>query len=108
MDQQRRKDLRDAMAIVKMACWDVEELSEGRRILGHVMVHIYNREGKERLDTKAQEAVKSVYPDAHCAPLAQAYYPDFYVIRAKREEWAESLAMGETPDVAWKNAHNKI
>jgi len=41
MTQQRRKDLRDAMAIVKAACREVEEGSEGRRILGRIMAHIY-------------------------------------------------------------------
>lgn len=48
--------------------------------------------------------VRTRYPDAHCAPLMRASYPDFFVIRATRDLWSDSLATGPTPEVAWDNA----
>lgn len=56
----------------------------------------------------AKETVRSSFPEAHCAPLADAHYPDFYVIRATRTEWAETLAKGPTPDRAWRNAAKEL
>lgn len=52
----------------------------------------------------AKDVIKLVYPEAHCAPLAHAEYPHFYVIRARRSERSESLATGPTPEGAWRNA----
>lgn len=49
-------------------------------------------------------AVKRMYPGAHAAPMADAAYPDYYVIRASCIEWAETLAAGATPAQAWENA----
>jgi hypothetical protein len=33
---------RDAMAILKRLCWEVEENSDGRRALGRAMAHLYH------------------------------------------------------------------
>jgi hypothetical protein len=55
-----------------------------------------------------QDEVRKVYPHAHCAPLADAVYPDFYVIRADRAVWSDSLATGPTPEAAWHNARMKL
>lgn len=57
---------------------------------------------------KSEDAVKKIYPGAHCAPLAHAMYPEFYVIRANSAEWAESLGKGQTPGDAWRNARNGL
>jgi hypothetical protein len=35
------RNLRDAMAIIKAKCWEVEENSEARQILGRVMAYLY-------------------------------------------------------------------
>ena len=56
----------------------------------------------------AKEYVKQFHPQAHCAPLAHAMYPEFYVIRANNAEWAETLGTGQTPDMAWRNARNSL
>lgn len=56
----------------------------------------------------AEQQVKAKCPDAHCAPLADAHYPNFYVIRATRDRWAESLGSGDERGSAWADALRRI
>ena len=54
------------------------------------------------------KTVKMFHPHAHCAPLAHAMYPEFYVIRASNAEWAETLGSGPTPHRAWDHAKSQL
>jgi hypothetical protein len=63
---------------------------------------------KLKQPVEAERAVKEMYPGAHAAPMAEATYPDYYVIRASCIEWAQTLAAGKTPGDAWMNAKNAL
>lgn len=56
-------------------------------------------------DRESEDKIKMLWPEAHCAPMGEsAQFPDYYIIRADRQEWSRTLAAGATPKYAWDNA----
>jgi hypothetical protein len=55
-----------------------------------------------------EQAVRQKWPEVHCAPYANANYPQFYCIRGTRKEWALTIGEGSTPDKAWADARAKL
>lgn len=58
----------------------------------------------EPVSDEEEKRVKELWPNAHLAPMGEAQYPNYWIIRAERREWTQTLGAGSTPQQAWSNA----